>query len=120
MHSATQIQTQIHGAGAHGTQPLRGGRGQVQGHHIVITQQVGGDFPGTQLRFRIAQAHQQRGADTLARARVQAGIIQSAKHSLTCHIGDFATGFGMADLNGRRIGIQIGERIKAADNQRSH
>ena len=117
VHTATQVQAQLHRSGAEAVEPFRCGRCQVQGDDILATQLIRDRLLGRKLGVGAGQAHQchaillHLGAFHLDAGGFQCGLDPGQGAGI-----DFS-GPSPGNLHGIIIGIQVGGCIQAGNDQ---
>ena len=121
VHTAAQIQTQLHGLTAQVAEPFRRSRRQVQCHNEAVAQGALHPRLRDKLLLRIAETHQR-----VATARINnfaemlnAGLFQRAGDAAESALVDDLGAALPRDLQGRIRRVQVGRGIEQADRQHS-
>ncbi|MNP26898.1 hypothetical protein D3C76_1197770 [compost metagenome] len=117
MHTAGEVEAQLHRRGAELAQPVRSGRGQVQGNHVVVTEGLAHHVLGRQLVAQLGQAQQAAAFADGGRLDFDAGLLEGFSGLVQVGLLDLQRRAGATDLDRRIIRIEIGCGIDQADRQ---
>ena len=119
MHTAGQVQTELHRARTQATQPVRGGLRQVQRHDVIIAQRATDNVLGRQLVILLGQTNQTATATLVDAGSLDGntGVLQRFAGTVDNRLLDAQRRAGATDLYGRIVWIKVGNGVHQADCQ---
>jgi len=117
VHTARQVQTQLHRTATQVAQPVRRGLRQVKRHHIVVPEGTTHDVLGRQLISHVSQAQQAATRAQFTGLDADTRLLQGTAGALQIRFLDLQRRAVATDLDSRIIRIQVGCRINKANHQ---
>jgi hypothetical protein len=116
VHTAAQVQTEIHRPGAQRLQPGGFGAGQIERDHEAVAERRLDAVGGLELGLGIVEAHQQALFLEFRRFMGEAGITQRLQHPVADGRIDLL-GARRRDLDRGVLTVEIRQRIDEAGDQ---